>query len=94
MKKAMFAVVLLLWGELRGGHAICIVGYIHKEHSFICKNSWGTGWGEAGYFRIAFSEMDVPVRFGMYAARFEVSCAAPAMSETAISIWAGIKDKL
>jgi C1A family cysteine protease len=37
-------------------HAIMIVGYgtdsITKQKYWICRNSWGTGWGERGYFKI------------------------------------------
>jgi C1A family cysteine protease len=35
-----------------GGHFVVIVGYNHAEQYWICKNSWGTGWGESGFFRI------------------------------------------
>lgn len=38
-----------------GGHAICIVGYDDsnpKNKYWICRNSWGTNWGNRGYFRI------------------------------------------
>jgi hypothetical protein len=35
-----------------GGHFVVIVGYNHNEKYWICKNSWGTGWGESGFFRI------------------------------------------
>lgn len=31
-------------------HAVAIVGY--TKHHYIVKNSWGTKWGEAGYFRL------------------------------------------
>merc|ERR1719342_1886253 len=34
-----------------GGHAVTSVGYT-KDY-FRMKNSWGGGWGESGYFRIA-----------------------------------------
>lgn len=36
----------------QGGHFVVIVGYNHVERYWICKNSWGTGWGESGFFRI------------------------------------------
>jgi len=35
-----------------GGHFVVIVGYNQAEKYWICKNSWGTGWGESGFFRI------------------------------------------
>jgi len=49
-------------GSLAGYHAVCIVGYDDK--GFKVKNSWGTGWGESGYFRIAYSQMTNSVQFG------------------------------
>lgn len=49
-------------GSLRGYHAVAIVGY--DEQGFKVKNSWGTGWGEKGYFRIKYSQMDNSVQFG------------------------------
>ena len=44
-------------GSYVGAHAVLIVGYDDVSHAFIVKNSWGTGWGETGYFRIAYSEV-------------------------------------
>ncbi|NQT15070.1 MAG: hypothetical protein HQ582_20100, partial [Planctomycetes bacterium] len=32
---------------VRGGHAVCLVGYT-KQH-FIVRNSWNTGWGHRGF---------------------------------------------
>ncbi|MGV8129884.1 MAG: C1 family peptidase, partial [Methanolinea sp.] len=42
------------WGSLRGYHAIVIVGWGQDETGtyWICKNSWGTNWGETGWFKI------------------------------------------
>lgn len=32
-----------------GYHCLCIVGYDDAQQCWIIKNSWGTGWGEAGF---------------------------------------------
>jgi C1A family cysteine protease len=40
-----------------GGHAVLIVGYDDADQSLIVKNSWTTGWGDKGYFKIAYSEV-------------------------------------
>jgi len=42
-----------------GGHAIVIVGYDSNEQYWIVKNSWGSYWGEGGYFRIGFGEAGI-----------------------------------
>ncbi|MBI4656899.1 MAG: C1 family peptidase [Elusimicrobia bacterium] len=52
-------------GKKLGGHAILLVGYNDAEQYFIVKNSWDTDWGENGFFRIAYSQMDNSVSFGM-----------------------------
>jgi C1A family cysteine protease len=33
---------------VRGGHAVCIVGYT-QDQRFIVRNSWGTTWGDHGF---------------------------------------------
>ena len=40
-------------------HAVVIVGYNDYQRYWICKNSWGTGWGEHGYFRIKYGEVNI-----------------------------------
>lgn len=51
-------------GSYVGAHAVLAVGYDDALQAFIVKNSWGTGWGEAGFFKIAYSEINGTSRFG------------------------------
>jgi C1A family cysteine protease len=53
-------------GTYQGGHAILLVGYDDVGQYFIAKNSWGTGWGMAGFFQIAYSQLAGVVGFGEY----------------------------
>lgn len=49
---------------LQGGHAVCLVGYddnktftadgTTSKGAFLVRNSWGTGWGLAGYFWMSY----------------------------------------
>jgi hypothetical protein len=41
-------------GSLLGYHLVCIVGYNDNSGYWICKNSWGKGWGENGWFKIKY----------------------------------------
>ena len=38
-----------------GGHAVLAVGYDDEDHVFICRNSWGASWGDAGYFYMPYA---------------------------------------
>jgi hypothetical protein len=64
-----------VWGDYAGGHAISIVGWDDTGEYWICKNSWGTDWGETtdgnphtpgagdgGWFRICWGECDIEGR--------------------------------
>ena len=40
--------------KVLGGHAVCAVGYDDSTNRFIVRNSWGTSWGQKGYFTIPY----------------------------------------
>lgn len=54
-------------GDVRGGHAVMVVGYDDDDGCWICRNSWGTGFGGAaradgtgaGYFKIAYGDSNI-----------------------------------
>jgi len=45
--------------NVAGGHCVSVIGYNDTEQYWICKNSWGTGWGENGFFRIAYGQCGI-----------------------------------
>lgn len=46
-------------GAFRGYHGVGIVGYNDNGGYWIVRNSWGTTWGEAGYFKIRYGDLDI-----------------------------------
>lgn len=46
-------------GGLAGGHCVCVVGYNDPGQYWICKNSWGPGWGESGFFCIGYGQCGI-----------------------------------
>jgi C1A family cysteine protease len=45
-------------GDYAGGHCIVIVGYDDNDGAWICKNSWNSGWGDNGFFKMAYGDRD------------------------------------
>lgn len=46
-------------GAQAGGHCVSLIGYNDSQKYWIGKNSWGTGWGESGFFRIAYGDCGI-----------------------------------
>jgi len=40
--------------QLLGGHCVLLVGYNNNTQRFIVRNSWGTSWGDRGYFYMPY----------------------------------------
>ncbi len=38
-----------------GGHAVLVVGYDDNKQCFTVRNSWGSAWGDAGYFYMPYA---------------------------------------
>jgi C1A family cysteine protease len=72
-------------GTDRGGHATTIIGYDDSRvtndgtGAFRCVNSWGAGWGEAGYYWLSYQAVTDPSNkiFQGFFADFQVKSGAP-----------------
>lgn len=40
--------------QVVGGHAVMLIGYDDAVDRFRVRNSWGTGWGQNGYFELPY----------------------------------------
>lgn len=58
------------YGGYIGDHAVCVVGFDDANGCWICKNSWGPGWGESGWFKIGYGECGMGSGFAFYAVQF------------------------
>jgi C1A family cysteine protease len=45
---------------LKGGHCVTLVGYNDANQTFMCANSWGTLWGNKGYFYLPYAYVTNP----------------------------------
>jgi C1A family cysteine protease len=46
-------------GSQVGGHCVSLIGFDDAQQCWIGKNSWGSGWGEQGFFRIGYGECGI-----------------------------------
>jgi C1A family cysteine protease len=53
-------------GGLAGYHCVSVVGYDDGRSCWIAKNSWGTGWGESGFFNIGYGECGIDSSFAFF----------------------------
>jgi hypothetical protein len=58
-----------VWGGLAGLHCVLVIGYSEAEQCWICKNSWGTGWGDGGYFKIRYGQCKIDTEYPFHWAR-------------------------
>lgn len=43
-----------------GGHAVLCVGYDENERTYLVRNSWGSDWGQEGYFTLPYDYVHDP----------------------------------
>lgn len=62
-------------GSLAGYHAVSVVGYDDTLQCWIAKNSWGPGWGDSGWFKIAYGDSGIDTQFPFY--DVNLTCPSP-----------------
>ena len=74
------------YGDYVGGHCVCIIGYDDVQGCWICKNSWGTEWGDPndpGWFKIAYGVCGIFRAYAGYGYNLSV---VPPTGQTGIQI--------
>lgn len=66
-------------GAAEGGHFVVICGWDDVESYWICKNSWGAGWGEAGWFRIRMGVNEAGIEEDIYHMNVDLPTATERM---------------
>lgn len=46
-------------GAFQGGHCVSCIGYDDNLQAWLCRNSWGTGWGMSGFFWIGYGQCGI-----------------------------------
>jgi hypothetical protein len=72
-------------GSWVGNHFVLVVGWDDSQNAFIVKNSWGSSWGESGYFRISYSELAGTTQFASWTYAYG-NAIAPEISENIIYV--------
>jgi parallel beta-helix repeat protein len=54
-------------------HALVVVGYDDAGGYWIIKNSWGTDWGDNGYFKVGYGECNIE-NYVYYADKVDCGC--------------------
>lgn len=55
-------------GSSVGWHCVQVIGYSESQRCWICKNSWGTNWGDNGFFRIGYGQCNFE-QYGFWTAQ-------------------------
>lgn len=50
-------------GSLAGLHCVEVIGYNETKKCWICKNSWGSSWGDNGFFEIAYGQCEIDTTY-------------------------------
>jgi C1A family cysteine protease len=76
-----------------GGHCVVVIGYNDSGRYWICKNSWGTGWGESGFFCIAYDVCGIDAEMWAIDGILETGWLMYPPNPTVLGLWAINQDQ-
>jgi C1A family cysteine protease len=79
-----------LSGASLGWHSLSVVGYNDVEGYWICKNCWGTTFGNEGFINVAFGECSIE-QYGMFGIDGIVE-SRWVKSKKVLALWANDKE--
>eukprot|EP00877_Chromochloris_zofingiensis_P012497 jgi/Chrzof1/7500/Cz02g26030.t1 len=57
--------------QFEEGHAVVLVGYNNDEEYWVVKNSWGPGWADGGFFKVAYGTSGILTGLPAYGVTWE-----------------------
>jgi len=70
---------------VEGGHAMAVIGYDDASQMFEILNSWGTDWGNGGFFRMSYNDYARLVKYGYQFTLPDIAPPTPTGKEVSLT---------
>lgn len=69
--------------SIKGGHALCVIGYNDLKKTIELINSWGEDWGDGGFFTVSYENFE---KYAKYGYSFELDNSTKNLINTNITL--------